>query len=161
MEWHRRKALETLRPILAEHPFTHGLSERQLESLTGCASNRVFNAGQIVFREGEQANEFYLIREGKMAVELHAVERGGINILTVSAGEVLGWSWLVPPYRWNFDARAVESTRAIALDGKCLREKSERDTDLGYQLLKRIAAIMEERLQATRLQLLNMYELHS
>jgi len=153
--------MENLEGILAGHPFAHGLEDKYLKLLVGCASNLRFDAGQIIFREGEAANRFYLIREGRMAIELHAAERGTINILTVGAGEVVGWSWLVPPYRWNFDARAVEPTRAIALDGACLREKSERDTDLGYQLLKRIASIMEERLQATRLQLLNVYEVHS
>jgi CRP/FNR family transcriptional regulator, cyclic AMP receptor protein len=153
--------METLQRILADHPFARGLNDRLLELLVGCASNVRFEAGQMVFREGEEANHFYLIREGKMAVELFAAERGPINILTLGEGEVLGWSWLVPPYRWRFDACAIEPTRAIALDGKCLREKSERDSDLGYQLLKRIAHIMEDRLQATRLQLLNVYEVHS
>jgi len=146
---------------LADHPFARGLNDRHLELLVGCASNIRFEPGQVVFREGEEANQFYLIREGKMAVELFAAERGPINILTLGEGEVLGWSWLVPPYRWRFDAHAIESTRAIALDGKCLREKSERDHDLGYELLKRIAHTMEERLQATRLQLLNVYEVHT
>jgi len=153
--------METLQGILADHPFARGLNDRHLELLVGCASNIRFEAGQLVFREGEEANQFYLIREGKMAIELFAPGRGLINILTLGAGEVLGWSWLVPPYRWKFDVHAIESTRAIALDGKCLREKSERDHDLGYELLKRIAHTMEERLQATRLQLLNVYEVHA
>jgi CRP/FNR family transcriptional regulator, cyclic AMP receptor protein len=153
--------METLQRILADHPFARGLSEKHLELLTGCASNVRFGAGQVVFHEGEEANEFYLIREGKMAVELFAPERGPVNILTLGEGEVLGWSWLVPPYRWRFDARAIEPTRAIALDGKCLREKAERDSELGYELLKRMAHIMEERLHATRLQLLNVYEAHT
>jgi CRP/FNR family transcriptional regulator, cyclic AMP receptor protein len=153
--------METLQGMLANHPFARGLNDRHLELLVGCASNIRFQAGQLVFREGEEANQFYLIREGKVAVELFASERGPINILTLGEGEVLGWSWLVPPYRWTFDAHAIESTRAIALDGKCLREKSERNHDLGYELLKRITVTMEERLQATRLQLLNVYEVHT
>lgn len=153
--------METLQRILAEHRFARGLSDRHLELLTGCASNIRFEASQLVFREGEEANRFYLIRDGKVAVELFASERGPINILTLGEGEVLGWSWLVPPYRWRFDAHAIERTRAIALDGKCLREKSERDHDLGYELLKRITHTMEERLQATRLQLMNVYEIHA
>jgi CRP/FNR family transcriptional regulator, cyclic AMP receptor protein len=155
------KIMENLERVVADHRFARGLASRHLELLAGCASNVRFETNQVAFREGEEANVFYLIREGKMAVELHAPERGTINILTLGRGEVLGWSWLVPPYRWSFDARAVEPTRAIALDGKCLREKSERDSDLGYQLHKRIAQIMEERLQATRLQLLNLYEVHA
>jgi CRP-like cAMP-binding protein len=79
----------------------------------------------------------------------------------LAAGEVLGWSWLIPPYHWKFDARAIEQTRALALDGKCLRTKCEEDHDLGYELLKRFAQIMEERLQATRLQLLDVYGLRA
>jgi CRP/FNR family cyclic AMP-dependent transcriptional regulator len=152
--------METLKNILAEHPFARDLAESHLALLTGCASNVRFDTGQVIFREGEEANQFYLVREGKLAVEMYAAERGAITVLTVGAGDVLGWSWLVPPYRWKFDARALEPTRSIALDGKCLREKAEQDHDLGYELLKRVAQIMEERLQATRLQLLNVYEVH-
>jgi|SRR5512141_1448784 CRP/FNR family cyclic AMP-dependent transcriptional regulator len=153
--------METLQNLLAEHPFAQGLEERYLALLTSCASNVRFEAGRVIFREGEEANQFYMVREGNLAVELHAAERGAMTVLTVGAGEVLGWSWLVPPYRWNFDARALEPTRAIALDGKCLRTKAEQDHDLGYELLKRVAQIMEERLHATRLQLLNVYDVHS
>jgi CRP-like cAMP-binding protein len=150
--------MESLQKILAEHPFAHGLQKPHLALLTGCASNVRFEPGQKIFREGEEANQFYLLREGKLAVELFGAERGALTILTVGPGEVLGWSWLIPPYRWKFDAYALGAARAIALDGKCLREKSEKDHDLGYELLKRIAQVMEERLHATRLQLLNVYE---
>jgi CRP/FNR family transcriptional regulator, cyclic AMP receptor protein len=153
--------MESLQNILAEHPFTQGLGKRYLAMLTGCASNVRFEPGQRIFREGEQANQFYLVREGKLAIELFGAERGALTILTVGPGEVLGWSWLVPPYRWKFDAYALQPARAIALDGKCLREKAETDHDLGYELLKRIAHVMEERLHATRLQLLNVYEVES
>jgi CRP/FNR family transcriptional regulator, cyclic AMP receptor protein len=118
-----------------------------------------FEAGQIIFRQGEAANQFYLVREGKLAIEVFAAERGALTILTVGPGEVLGWSWLVPPYRWKFDACALEATRAIALDGKCLLTKAEQDHDLGYELLRRIAQVMDARLHATRLQLMNVYEI--
>jgi CRP-like cAMP-binding protein len=147
-------AMETLRGILAEHPFLSGLGDRHLDLLVGCASNVRFDAGQFILREGEEANQFYLIRHGKVALEVLAPGHGPIIILTLGEGEVLGWSWLVPPYRWRFDARAVEPTRAIVLDGKCLRTKSEEDHDLGYELLKRFAHIIEKRLAATILQLL-------
>jgi CRP/FNR family transcriptional regulator, cyclic AMP receptor protein len=153
--------MDSLHRILAEHPFTQGLGEHHLELLTGCASNIRFEPGQRIFRAGEEANQFYLVREGKLAIELFGAERGALTILTVGPGDVLGWSWLIPPYRWKFDAYALESARAIALNGKCLREKAEADHDLGYELLKRIAQVMEERLHATRLQLLNVYEVES
>lgn len=149
--------METLEPILAEHPFLKGLDPQHIQLVVGCASNVAFNAGQYIFREGEEANEFYIIRHGKVAVEVHAAERGTITIQTIGEGEILGWSWLIPPHNWRFDARAVELTRAIALDGKCLRTKCQEDHDLGYELLKRFAHILEQRLEATRLQLLDVY----
>lgn len=150
--------METLERVLAEHAFFAGLEPRYLQLLVGCASNVRFEAGQYIFREGEEANQFFLIRHGKVAVEIHAAERGPITIQTLGEGEVLGWSWLIPPYNWQFDARAVELTRAIALDGKCLRTKAEEDHDLGYEILKRFVHVIEDRLQAARLQLLNIYE---
>lgn len=148
---------ETLQAILAEHPFAKDLDQRYLNLLVGCAMNVRFEAGEFLFREGEEANHFYLIRQGFVAIEVHAGSAGQINVATLGEGEVLGWSWLFPPYRWKFDARAVESTRAIALDGKCLRVKCEADHDLGYELLKRFAYLVEQRLDATRLQLLDVY----
>jgi CRP/FNR family cyclic AMP-dependent transcriptional regulator len=150
--------METLERILTEHAFFAGMEKRHLELLVGCASNVRFDAGQFIFREGEEATQFYLIRHGKVALDIFASERGSITIQTLGEGEVLGWSWLLPPYQWQFDARAVELTRALALDGTCLRKKSEEDHDLGYELLKRFAHVIEDRLQATRLQVLNLYE---
>jgi len=149
--------METLERILSEHPFFKGLEEPYLQLLVGCASNVRFNAGEVVFREGEQANQFYLIRQGKVAVEMFAPSRGPIILQTLGEGEVLGWSWLVAPYRWRFDGRAVELTRAIALDGECLRGKCEEDHDLGYELMKRVSLVMEKLVQATRMQLADVY----
>jgi CRP-like cAMP-binding protein len=149
--------MRTLETVLSEHPFFTGLEQRYLRIIVGCASNVVFEKGQVIFREGEEADRFYLIRQGRVALEVHAAGIGTITIQTLDAGDILGWSWLVPPYRWHFDARAVETTRAIALDGDCLRRKCEEDHDLGYELLKRFAEIITQRLQATRLQLLDVY----
>jgi CRP/FNR family cyclic AMP-dependent transcriptional regulator len=155
------RILETLEPILAKHAFLKDLHPRYLKLLVGCASNVRFNAGDFLFHEGEEANEFYMIRQGKVAIQIHAAERGAITVQTLGEGDILGWSWLVPPYRWRFDARAVELTRAIALDGKCLRTKSEEDHDLGYELLKRFSSIIVQRLEAARLQLLDLYGTHT
>ena len=149
--------METLERILIEHPFFKGLETQYLQLIIGCASNVRFNAGQFIFREGEEANQFYLIRYGKVALEIFSPERGPITIQTLSEGEVLGWSWLFPPHHWHFDARALELTRAIALDGECLRKKCEEDHNLGYELTKRFAQIIEQRLEFTRLQLLDVY----
>jgi len=150
-------AAESLERILGEHPFFGGMDEPYLQLFVDCASNVRFNAGETIFREGEDADKFYLIRQGKVALETSAPQRGSVIIQTLGEGEVLGWSWLVAPFRWRFNARVVEAVRAIALDGKCLRGRSEEDHDLGYELMKRAAQIMEQRLQATRLQLLDVY----
>ena len=152
--------METLEPILAQHPFFEGLDPAHLKVLVGCASNVRFQPGAYLFRQGEEATHFYLLRQGRVAVEIYAPHRPPIVVQTVEAGEVVGWSWLIPPHQWRFDARVVEATRAIALDGKCLRGKCETNHDLGYELLKRFAHITTQRLEATRLQLLDVYAAH-
>ncbi len=148
---------QTLEPILAEHPFFAGLSAEDIQLLAGCASNVVFKADEMICREGDEANRFYLIRQGNVALEVYVPERGQVVLQTIGAGEILGWSWLIPPYQWRFDMRALELVRAIALDGQCLRGKCEANPRLGYELLKRVAQVFAERLLATRLQLLDVY----
>ena len=149
--------METLERIIAEHPFFEGLESYYTELLTGCASNVKFAPGTYLFREGEEANQFYLIRAGKVALEMFTPYSRPLTVETLEQGDVLGWSWLVPPYIWNFHARALQETRAIALDGKCLRAKCEQDHDLGYEVLKRFSQLMVRRLHATRYQLLDVY----
>ena len=143
--------MQTLEPVLAAHPFFQGLPPENMQLLAGCARNVRFGAGEMIFREGEEANQFYLLRDGRVALEVFVPERGSVVIQTLGAGEVLGWSWLIPPYKWRFDARAVQLTRAVALDGQCLRGKCEEDPRLGYELLKRVTRVFAERLLATRL----------
>jgi len=149
--------MENLERILKEHPFLAGMSDKHIQLLVGCASNVAWKAGEFIFKEGEPADNFYFIRHGRVLVETHIPQKGPIIIRTREAGEIFGWSWLVPPYRWHFDAKAVEVTRAITLDGKCLRGKCEEDHDLGYEIMKRFALIIAERLEQTRLQLLDVY----
>lgn len=148
---------ETLEPILSKQAIFTDLDPDYLAMIVGCAANVRFKAGTFIFREGAPADQFYLIREGKVALQIHHPERGSLTIETLGEGDLLGWSWLFPPYRWQFDALAVDSVRAIAMDGKCLREKCERDHHLGYDLMKRFSRIITLRLQAARLQLLDIY----
>ena len=152
--------MQTLEPYLAEHPFLKGLDPRHLNIIVGCASNVRFDAEQYILREGEEATNFYIIHHGKVALEIFTSDRGPITIQTIGEGDVLGWSWLIPPYQWHYDARAIEPTSAIALDAKCLRIKCEEDHDLGYELLKRFTRVITQRLEATRLQLLDVYGVH-
>ena len=153
--------MQTLETYLAEHPFMKGLKQHHIEIIVGCASHVQFDAGQFILREGEEANNFYIILHGKVALEIFTPDRGPITIQTIEEGDVLGWSWLIPPYHWHYDARAIELTRAISLDGKCLRAKCEQDHDLGYELLKRFTHVIAKRLEATRLQLLDVYGVHT
>lgn len=149
--------METLERLLAEHPFFQGMEDRFIRLLAGCASNVRFEAGQYLFRQGESADHFYLLRSGHVAIEIHAQERGAIILQTLGEGDAVGWSWLVPPHRWMFDGRAVETVRAVALDGACLRQKCDEDHDLGYALLKRFSVVIAGRLEAARLQLINIH----
>ena len=149
--------MQTLEPILSEHPFLRGLDQPVLALLVGCASNVRFDTGQFLFREGQEADAFYIIREGRVSLEIHVPDRGPVMLSTVSAGGIVGWSWVFPPYRWHSDARALEPARAIALDGACLRRKCEETPSLGYELMKRFARVLDESLQASRLQLLDIY----
>jgi CRP-like cAMP-binding protein len=149
--------METLERIIAEHPFFAGLDHGFLSLMVGCASNVHFDKGAYIFKEGDPADTFYLIRAGKVAVEIFAPQHKPIIVATLGVGEILGWSWLLPPFHWKFHAHAIDDIRAIALDGKCLRNKCEENHDLGYEVLKRFTQIMEQRLEATRLQVLDLY----
>jgi CRP-like cAMP-binding protein len=152
--------MRTLEALLADVPFFDGMSPEYVALLAGCASNVRFDAGQAIFREGDEANTFYVIRSGSVALEAFGPARGGLTIETIETGDVLGWSWLFPPYRWHFDARALSRVRATAFDGACLRGKCDDDPALGYDLMRRFAQVIVERLQSTRLRLLDVYGRH-
>jgi CRP/FNR family transcriptional regulator, cyclic AMP receptor protein len=148
---------ESMEELLGGHPFFAGLSAAAVRLMAGCASNVHFAAGSYIFGEGEAASRFYVIRHGRVALEIHSPVRGPLVIDTMDDGEVLGWSWLIPPYRYFGDARAVTPVSATALDGACLRGKCEADAELGYQLLKRVTAVMYQRLESARVRLLDLY----
>jgi len=149
--------MTTIAELLADAPFFAGLSPQTLELVGGCGSNVQFAAGERIFREGDPADTFYFLRHGRVALEAYEPTRGPLVIQTIQAGDVLGWSWLFPPYRWHFDAHAVTAVRATAFDGACLRGKCAADPAFGYDLISRFAQTLIARLQATRLQLLDVY----
>ena len=148
---------QTLEPLLRDHKFFAGLDPDYLSLIVGCAANEVFPADSFLFREGEPAQTFYLIREGKVALEIAAPGRGALIVQTLGEGDVAGFSWLITPHRWEFDGRAVERVRAVRMDGTCLLAKLDDDPRLGYELMRRFAHLTVNRLQATRLQLLDVY----
>ena len=149
--------METLDELIAHAPVFAGLGSEDLTLIAGCAQNVGFDDGELLFREGEPADTFYVVRRGRVSLELHTPERGGLVIDTIEPGEVVGWSWLFEPYVWHFDARAAGPLRAIAFDGACLRGKCDADHELGYELMSRFARVIISRLQATRLRLLDVY----
>jgi len=142
---------------VAAHPFLIGLSQHHIKLLADCALKTHFATGENIFREGETANRFYLIEQGEVVLE--STPSGGAPTIidTVQSGDLLGWSWLFPPYIWHFGARAVQPTAAIFFYGTILREYCEQDHTLGYELFKRMSAIMIRRLQSARTRLLASY----
>jgi CRP-like cAMP-binding protein len=143
-----------LKEAITNHSFFHGMKPGHLTVLTEGAKAVHYEAGDVLFREGEAANQFYLIESGKIALEAHEPADGTVLVQTLGAGEVLGWSWLFPPFVWHFQARAIEPTKAIILNGAHLLIAAEHNHDFGYELTKRIAQVVIHRLQNTRKQLL-------
>lgn len=149
--------MKDLKQLIREHPFFEGMAPEYLDLAAGCASNAHFEPGEYLFQEGTDADRFFILRSGRVRLEIHVPGREPVVLETLQAGDVIGWSWLFPPYLWQFDARAEETVRATAFDGKCLRGKCESNHDLGYAMAMRSAQVLMQRLQATRLQLLDVY----
>lgn len=142
--------IEPMATRVALHPFLVGMNRKQLALLTDCATAVEFMRGKEIFREGEIANRFYLIETGKVVLESSGGSGDPVVIDTIGAGDLLGWSWMFPPYTWRFTARTAEPTTAIFFYGTILREYCERDHSLGYELLKRMTAVMNRRMQGAR-----------
>ncbi len=152
--------METAYDLLATQPFLAGLTPRQLDKLSYWSKRSVFHAGTRLFEEGGRADRFWLIKEGQVTIDTHAPAEGEgdrVVVETLGPGAVLGWSWLFPPYRWHFGATAVQTTLATELDGPGVRDLCQRDPELGYLLVTRFMAVVVDRLQATRLRVLDLY----
>jgi CRP/FNR family transcriptional regulator, cyclic AMP receptor protein len=147
-----------LEHALAKHPFFMDFAQGHLSAVAACANTAIFDAGTFLFREGEPASAFYAIQRGRVAIASITPHEGPVTIQTVGDGDILGWSWMLPPYRWHFGARAIEATSVIAFNAACVREQLERDHELGFRLMRRFAQVMATRLEAMSLQLMNVYE---
>lgn len=152
-----RAEADAMAARLAQQPFLAGLNPTQMALLADCALPSRFKAGETIFREGEPADRFYLIEKGKVVLESGADFGEPVVIETIGAGDLLGWSWMMPPYVWHFTARAVEPTDVIYFNGTILRQYCERDHSLGYELHKRMSAVMARRLQAARKKMLSVH----
>ena len=144
---------------VSRHPFFKGLPSSHIKRFAACASEATYEAGRILFREGDQATHFYAILDGTVSVELMDPGSSGVPIQCVGKGEVLGWSWLVPPHQKRFDAKALDLVQALVFDAPRLRKEITRHPALGNALLLRLIQVIGSRLQATRLQLLEVYNI--
>ena len=149
-----RKELEAQ---IAAHPFLTGIGAQHIRLLTDCAMRSHFKASELIFREGESANRFYLIEHGRVALESSTLSEP-VKIEEIGDGDLLGWSWLFPPYTWHFGARALRDTSAIFFYGTVLRDYCEKDHSLGFELLKRMSVVMLRRLQAARQKLASVHQ---
>ncbi len=150
--------MKTLAEVIGAHPFFAGMARSHLEVIEGCGRNFRLEEGQVLFHADQQADRFYLLREGRVGIRLPIPGKAPLTVQTVEAGDILGWSWIFPPFRTYFDAVCVEGGRAVEFDGSCLRLKCEADPALGYELTRRFARVMRDRLRATHLQLVDMYK---
>ena len=141
-----------------DHPFLSDFRPEHLDILSECAQETVFEPGEVIFREGQIADKFYLLQRGGVILELHQAQREDVPIQTIGGGDVLGWSWLFPPFTWHFQARALSRTEAIVLNGPHLVVACNANHEFGYELMKRVAHVVLKRLQATRKKLLEKAE---
>jgi CRP-like cAMP-binding protein len=146
----------SIRDLLAQQAVLRGLEPEDIDLMAGCGHNAVFEAGAYLAREQEPADQFFVVREGKVALELHA-PTGPLLIETIGAGDLVGWSWLFPPYRWTYDVEAIDHTRVTVIETACLLDKCDSDSAFGYRVMKGFAQVVVDRLYATRLRLLDLY----
>jgi len=136
--------------LLTEETFFHGLSSEFIAFLAVHAAERKVAKGEILFEHGQHADRFYLLRDGRITIEVPAISGPALEVQSLGAGQVLGWSWLIPPYKWSFQARAMQDTDVLEFDGRATLERCESDPRFGYEMMKRFSALMSERLEAAR-----------
>ncbi len=149
---------QPIKDYLSGHAFFTGLDDGFVEFLVGCASQRKVDKGHVLFQQGKNADKFYLLRNGEVSVQVPALVGPTLEIQTLGADQMLGWSWLIPPYRWNFMARAQQETELLEFDGSAILARCEQDPKFGYELFKRFAALMSERLDAARQKLMDQWD---
>lgn len=149
--------IRSIPDLLAQHPIIGRFDTASLEALSGCARNRHFPTGAMIQREGDPAEDVYVIRKGDVAIEIAPTHRAPVILETIHGGDILGWSWLIPPYRAMFDARALTEVSCVCLDAACLRRKCDENPALGYQMFKYWLPHLAARFRAQRLTLLDLY----
>ncbi len=149
--------MKTIAEFIREHSLFQGMTPAQVNFIADCGQLKRFSAGDFLTRENDPADYCYLLIEGRAVIETHQHNQPPAPLLTLSANDIVGWSWLTPPYRYQFDARALTDLHTVQLNGRCIREKCEADPALGYEMLKRLASVMISRIHCARFQLLDVY----
>lgn len=150
--------MEDLSRSLRQHPFVEPMTDAQVQFLSGCTKNVRFSPGQYLFQENDPANQLFLLRSGKVALETHVPGQGAVQVETLGAGDVIGWRTLLAPHAWHVDCRALEPTLAFSIDGICLREKLAQDSELAVMVLRGLLLVVHQRLERARLQQLDIYK---
>lgn len=149
--------MKTINDVIAEHAFFRDLSAEDVAFIAGCGKNVIFQDGEAIAKPGDKADEFYLIKEGQVVISLEVPPKEPFVFQTLGEHEILGLAWLIPPYQWSVSAQAIQRTRAVSINGECLRDKCELDPRLGYRLMKHLVQEMVKRENALRLHLLDVY----
>jgi CRP-like cAMP-binding protein len=142
---------------LSKQEFFSSLNQEYIKTLARFASEQQIEPDQVLFRQGEHAHHFYLIRNGSITIEIPAITGPQLEVQSLGAGQILGWSWLISPYRWNFQARAEAPTTLLAFDGDAVLAQCEAEPPFGYALLKRFASLMAERLEVARQRMMDQW----
>lgn len=150
--------MKGLEELLVDYAFFRELEPSHLKLLAECASQVRVDEGDFLFREGEMARAFFVVRHGSVAIQTMTPHEGAVTIQTIGEGDILGWSWLLPPYRWHFSARALQPAVVLGLDAACVRGKCDQDPAFGYDIMRSFAQVIAWRLEAMHLQLMNVYE---
>jgi CRP-like cAMP-binding protein len=146
---------QSITEYLSAHEFFSEFSDDDLKFLCECSSTHEIKKGQILFRQGEHADKFYIVRSGRISIQMPAIMGPTLEIQAVEEDQVLGWSWLISPYRWNFQTKAEEDSELLQFDGTAILARCEQEPKFGYELLKKFAGLMSVRLNAARQKMMN------
>jgi CRP-like cAMP-binding protein len=150
--------MQSIEDYLSTHSFFSGLDDSFMKFLSNSAQELQVKEGHVLFQQGKPADKFYLLRSGQVSVQVPALVGPTLELQVLGEGQMLGWSWLIPPYRWNFQARALQDSDLLEFDGSAILAHCEEDPKFGYELFKRFAALMSNRLDAARQKIMDQWD---
>lgn len=148
---------DELKDYLKTHKVFSDLAPEHIEVLANHVDEKAFAAGEVLFRQDDSAEKFYILIDGSVEVGVPSIMGPALVVQTLGQNDILGWSWLIPPYKWTFEAKADRESKLLIFDGKSLLQYCEQNTDFGYALMKRFAGLMSERLHSARLKMMDSW----